>query len=323
MGRPLLPLPINNRCLQRVPVRQAMRSARVPYEFSAPSWCMRNEPSEGKDRDEFTIRNALRVIGTHTLGTVSESPAQRAGRALAPGERAMASLTADQVRRTPAYTMTEAAHYLRVPVTTLRAWCTGQDYHVKGQTRRYQRVICLDGSGREGLSFLNLIEAHVLSGLRRVHHLPLPRIRRTLDWVSKQLNLSRPLAEAKFATDGINLYVDHISQLIDVDKGAQIAMREIIESYLARVERDPAGIPIKLYPFTRKEPAADTGRGVVIDPTVAFGRPVLAGTRVPTAILADRFKAGDALQELADDYRTTSQAIEEALRCELNRREAA
>jgi uncharacterized protein (DUF433 family) len=61
----------------------------------------------------------------------------------------------------------------------------------------------------------------------------------------------------------------------------------------------------------------------VIDPTVAFGRRVLAGTRVPKAILADRFKAGDALEELADDHRTRSQAIEEALRCELDGREAA
>jgi uncharacterized protein (DUF433 family) len=235
----------------------------------------------------------------------------------------MATLTADQVRRTPAYTITEAAHYLRLPVTTLHAWCTGQDYRSKGQTKRYHRVIRLDGSGRDGLSFLNLIEAHVLSGLRRIHHIPLPRIRRTLDWVSKRLNLSRPLAEARFATDGVNLYVDHIAELIDVERGAQIAMREIIETYLRRVERDPMGVPVKLYPFTRKEPTDDTGRAVVIDPAVAFGRPVLAGTRVPTAVLADRFKAGDALKDLADDYRTTPQAIEEALRCELDRREAA
>ena len=235
----------------------------------------------------------------------------------------MATFTADQLRRTPAYTFTEAAHYLRVPVTTLHAWCTGQDYRSEGRLKRYQKVIQLDGSGREGLSFLNLVEAHVLSGLRRIHHIPLPKIRQALDWIRKQLKMSRPLAEARFATDGVSLYVEHISQLIAADRGGQLAMRQIIDAYLQRVERGPRGVPIKLYPFTRKEPSADAQRSVVIDPTVAFGRPVLAGTRVPTAILADRFKAGDALQDLADDYRTTPQAIEEALRCELDRREAA
>ncbi len=235
----------------------------------------------------------------------------------------MTALTADEVRRTPAYPFTEAAHYLRVPVTTLRAWCTGQNYQYKGQQKRYQKVIRLDGNGHDGLSFLNLVEAHVLSGLRRQHQIPLPQIRRAIDCVSKQLKLARPLAEARFETDGVTLYVEHIAQLVDVDRGGQLAMREIIDAYLRRVERGPKGVPIKLYPFTRKEPVTDTTRNVVIDPTIAFGRPVLAGTRVPTAILADRFKAGDALQELADDYRTTPQAIEEALRCELDRREAA
>src|SRR5690349_12826854 len=57
----------------------------------------------------------------------------------------MAVLSADEVRRTPAYTFTEAAHYLRLPVTTLRAWCTGQDYRHKGRPKRYERVIRLDG----------------------------------------------------------------------------------------------------------------------------------------------------------------------------------
>ena len=204
-----------------------------------------------------------------------------------------------------------------MPATTLRAWCGGQDCRSKWQTNQYLRVIRLDGSGHEGLSFLNLVEAHVLSGLRGIHRLPLPKIRRTLDWVSKRLTLSRPLAEARFATDGVNLYVEHIAQLIDVDKGAQLAMRELIETYLRRVERDPTGAPVKLYPFTRKGPGTDPGRIVVIDPAVAFGRPVLEGTRVPTAVLVDRFKAGDAPQELADDYRSTPQSIEEALRSEL------
>ena len=62
---------------------------------------------------------------------------------------------------------------------------------------------------------------------------------------------------------------------------------------------------------------------VVMDPRVAFGRPVLVGRAVPTAVLADRFKAGDRLSELSKDYDTSTEAIEEAIRCELDRREAA
>jgi len=41
---------------------------------------------------------------------------------------------------------------------------------------------------------------------------------------------------------------------------------------------------------------------VVIDPHVSFGRPVLAGTGIPTAVLAEQFKTGDPVLVLAKDY---------------------
>jgi hypothetical protein len=87
----------------------------------------------------------------------------------------------DVLRRTPAYSFGEAAHYLGLPVSTLRAWCLGQ-------------------------------------------------------------------------------------------------------AYLQRVERDTAGIPIKLYPFTSNSSTAESPAPVEIDPRISFGRPVLKGRGVPTAV---------------------------------------
>ncbi|MCA9648232.1 MAG: DUF433 domain-containing protein, partial [Myxococcales bacterium] len=34
---------------------------------------------------------------------------------------------------------------------------------------------------------------------------------------------------------------------------------------------------------------------MVIDPNLAYGRPILYGTGIPTRIIADRFKGGDSL----------------------------
>jgi uncharacterized protein (DUF433 family) len=76
------------------------------------------------------------------------------------------------------------------------------------------------------------------------------------------------------------------------------------------------GVAARLYPFTRKE-ARDEPRAVVIDPRAGFGRPVLVGTGIPTAIVAERFKAGDQPDELAKDYRRDPSEILEAIRCEL------
>ncbi len=56
---------------------------------------------------------------------------------------------------------------------------------------------------------------------------------------------------------------------------------------------------------------------MMIDPRVTFDRPVLAGTGIPTAVLADRYKAGESMGDLADDYECERDLIEEAIRCEL------
>ena len=67
----------------------------------------------------------------------------------------------------------------------------------------------------------------------------------------------------------------------------------------------------------------DALKAVEIDPRLSFGRPVLVGTGIPTAVIAERYKAGETIAELAEDYHRTSTEIEEALRCELKRTSAA
>jgi uncharacterized protein (DUF433 family) len=226
----------------------------------------------------------------------------------------MAKFDLDALRRAPAYPFVEAAHYLNLPISTLRAWCLGQG--------RFRYVIRLDGAKTEGLSFLNLVEAHILKAIRRAHGVPLPTVRKALHYVGSELKIDRPLANAKFKTDGVDLFVEQLGRLLNVSRDGQLEMDELLRTHLRRVEWDAAGIPIKLYPFTRKVASADAPAPVEIDPRVAFGRPVLKGKGVPTAILADRFKAGDSLAMLAGDYETSTAEIEEAIRCELDREAA-
>jgi uncharacterized protein (DUF433 family) len=86
---------------------------------------------------------------------------------------------------------------------------------------------------------------------------------------------------------------------------------------LDRVERDLAGLPSKLYPFTR---SVDTSHSrsdpkiVVINPRISFGRPSVGG--VATSAIWSRFRAGDSPAHLAEDYGLSPEAIEEAIRCE-------
>jgi uncharacterized protein (DUF433 family) len=224
----------------------------------------------------------------------------------------------DRLRRTPAYPFIEAAHYLNMPVSTLRSWCVGQDYKVNGETRRFQPLIELDGEQKEGLSFLNLVEGHVLAAIRRKHDIPLPKVRAALAFIRARMNSARPLLQRSFQTDGVSLFVDELSSLVNVTSEGQMEMRELLLAHLHRIERDNAGLPVRLFPFTRSG-TQEREAPVQIDPTIAFGRPALRGRSVPTAVLADRFKAGEPMSELANDFGVTVEVIEDAIRCELDR----
>ena len=53
-----------------------------------------------------------------------------------------------------------------------------------------------------------------------------------------------------------------------------------------------------------------------MNPAVSFGRPVITGTGIPVSSIYERYKAGDSVAELAQDFRLDTSAIEEAIRCE-------
>lgn len=224
------------------------------------------------------------------------------------------------IRALPSYGITEAAHYLRIPRTTIRDWASGRYYRGKVSERFSKPIILAPGSQTKLLSFFNLVEIHVLDAIRRKHNIPLEKVRIAVNYLSKQFPSKHPLADQEFETDGLNLFIKKFSQLINITQQGQLAMQEIIQAHLHRIERDLSGIPVRLYPFTRKrdlQELQEEPKAVVIDPQVSFGRPVLTGTGIPTAVIAERYKAGESVDDLADDYGRKRLEIEEAIRCEL------
>ena len=219
-------------------------------------------------------------------------------------------------REVHTYSIAEAAHYLHAPPATLRSWVAGRPYPVKGGRAFFPPVIRVPKNGAPLLSFINLVEAHVLDAIRRKHDVPLHKVRSAIKFLEKQFHSKHPLAEQKIETDGCDLFVQKLGQLINISQDGQLAMREMIEAHLRRIDWDAAGLAVRLYPFVRKKEPEEP-RVVVIDPYVSFGRPVLVGTGIPTAVIAERYKAGEAIDHLAEDYGRQRLDIEEAIRCEL------
>ncbi|MGH7138121.1 MAG: hypothetical protein ACREHD_20410 [Pirellulales bacterium] len=115
-------------------------------------------------------------------------------------------------REMPVYGIPQAAHYLQIPVATLRSWVLGRDYPTGRGKRRFKPVIALPDKKNPLLSFFNLAEAHVLSALRRDHSIRLQDIRSALNYIQNELGAAHPLLDYRFETDGIALFVTKLGK---------------------------------------------------------------------------------------------------------------
>lgn len=218
-------------------------------------------------------------------------------------------------RELASYTLAETGLYLRLPVSTIRSWAFGQEYRTAAGVRRPAGLFRMAQSAPPTLSFWNLVEVYLLASIRRSHNVPMQKVRPALRYLERELDLERPLLQKQLLTDGVNLFVEHLSSLINISKDGQVVLQETMVGSLKRIERDPKGFPMSMSPWRRDYREA---REVEIDPHRAFGRLVIAGTGIPTEIIAERFEAGESIGALAKDYRLRSEQIEVALRWQQN-----
>ena len=221
-------------------------------------------------------------------------------------------------RDVPGYSIADAAHYLRMPAATVRSWALGRPYDVAKGTRRWQALI--EPAQAEPppplLSFLNLVELHVLRAMRRDHELKVPVIRSALEYVTQRLGVQRPLVHVEFQTDGVHLFVERLGELVSVSQGGQRTLEGVLKDHLARIERDERGLAQRLFPFVRDPSRLDDPMNVMIDPRFAFGRPALRESGITTRAILERWMAGESPAELARDYGRTVAEIDDAVRAE-------
>jgi uncharacterized protein (DUF433 family) len=217
-------------------------------------------------------------------------------------------------RAIPTYGIRESAHLLKIPMATLKSWIRGRSYPTSHGTRKFQPLITLPEDGLPLLSFINLVEAHVLDAIRYKDKLPLINVRTAIKTLKEKYDSEHPLIEYEFQHDGVDLFTDIEKNIVNVSKGGQFAIREIISASLKRIARDPQGSAIALYPFLRRYPQnTEEQKLVLIDPRISFGKPILVGVGVPTAVIADRFNAGEKIAALAKDYGCEASEIKKAI----------
>lgn len=222
----------------------------------------------------------------------------------------------NSIYNTPAYSVTDAARYLRIPVVTLRSWLKGRSYVTKTGQQAFEPLIQRPDPGLPQLSFTNLVEAHVLRIIRETHQVKLDKVRRALDYMSQQFDTVHPLVMKRFQTDGVDLFVDEMDRLVNVSRSGQLAMRETLKHLLTRVEWNVEGIANRFFPVIELVPEPGNDKIIFLDPSIRFGKPIIAGKGVPTAAIASLYEAGDDISDIAEEFDCTSEQVKAAIRFE-------
>ena len=155
----------------------------------------------------------------------------------------------------------------------------------------------------------------MLSAMRATYNLRLPKVRQALATIDQLFPSPHPLVKLELQTDQVDLFIQHLpNEIVNLSKGGQLGIKEVLRLHLQRIERDPGGL-LNFFPFVEEKSLSEP-KVIVMNPAVAFGKPVIAGTGISTAVIAGRFHARESISELATEYGRTPGEIEEAVRWE-------
>jgi len=217
----------------------------------------------------------------------------------------------------PLYTVSYAARLVGMSPSTLSTWLKGYERKGPGRPAVVQGPVITSvppqGPGGATVPFVGLVEATVVQAFRRTQ-LPMQRVRAALRLLAEQGELDHPLASNRLYSDGAQVLFDSAKKssdgqlrLLTVVSSGQRVFHEVIQDYLARIHFDGAWAAELIVPVTERELLR-------IRPSVASGDPLFVHGGAPLSAVLSRYRAGESVQSLADDYEVPVDEIEEVLR---------
>lgn len=222
----------------------------------------------------------------------------------------------------PLYTLTQAARYLRVPLSTLRSWARGYDVNAQPGRRVTGEPIITSlppGPGRAVIPFIGLAEGMVLAAFRKTG-VSLQHIRQAIPVLEAHVGLDHALASHRLYSDGAVILYDYahsskspddagrdLAGLTRVVDGQQV-FADVVRDYLKRIAYADDGFAIELgLPYGTK----DTLR---IRPDQAGGRPLFVQGRAPLDAVLARWRAGERMSDIAADFEIPPEELEDVIR---------
>lgn len=216
-------------------------------------------------------------------------------------------------RKLPAYTVAQAARYLQTSPSTLKDWVKGRNYPTRTGKKRAEGFIVSGNSENDGLSFINLVEIHVILALKKKYRLPTNKVRTAIQYLLEETKSLEKLAHRDFSHDGENFIMRIDEKLISLSECGQRLHEPIVQPYLERIDYADDGLANRLYPVSYRTHDLNY-KGMVIDPNINGGMPFLKDAGIKAEVINDRFAKGENPRELALDYGCQEEDVLEAIR---------
>jgi uncharacterized protein (DUF433 family) len=213
---------------------------------------------------------------------------------------------------TPVYGMAQVDRVLGLHPGTAERWIDG--YTRSG--RHYPPVVRLEATGADIVTWGEFSETRLLAEYRGAG-VPMYRMRPAVDRLRERLGFLYPLAHAAvwLEPQGREI-VERVQEEVKLERrlqlvvvrNGQLVLTLPAEQFIESVDFDGREVIQRIRPIP-------TLHHVVFDPLRQFGEPVVRS--VPTAVIAEQYRAGDSIALIADAYTLSEEQVEQAIRYEL------
>jgi len=210
------------------------------------------------------------------------------------------------------FSTVDAARLVGTHPNSVRGWLNGYRNSTAGP------VIDRDFEGSSTVSFLDLMELRFVAFFR-AQGVAMPTIRRASNEARKDWGVQHPLALSrdKYVTDRRIIFAKSAGEegdevTWDMASG-QHEMWDAIEQTIEKgIEFDP-----KTHLASLWHPKYAAFPDVIVDPRIAFGRSVVKGTKVPTAVLFRQFRADKSKKRVAKWFEVSEKTVATAVAYEI------
>lgn len=218
----------------------------------------------------------------------------------------------DRIKVLPAYSLVDASRLLGLSESTLRRWFRGYKYTSNSVKKTVRPILPTLSESGEQISFIDLVEAHVFSLLRRQFRIPRQKIKAAAETLSEIKGSLISLAHRDFYVETQNkqLLIQLEEGLMSLSERGQFVDKGIVSSGLEQLQYGDDGYASEFFPRIGNVEQ----REIVVSPSINFGRICIHRSGVSAEIIAARFKAGDSFADLIEDFKATTDEIEGAIR---------